>query len=180
MKSFRLILCLILSVLILLSCAGCTTNGNQSKETIWSLHGTWITKTQVSQNVISLSITGSIPADIKPDGTFQVVDLSVYFPDDFPYGGASDHPMSLSGYPAENDSTSVIYWFCGSSRSHKTGLPVPMLIYFSPQKEYGIIVFGDAPDSYLVVYSDLNADIAEILAYFDSFIQISDSSTLIP
>lgn len=175
MKHLRIILCFVLSISLLLLCGGCKDEDpslplEQGHLLDYTFHGTWFSKDQQPHDRFSFSLTGSLPADIQPDGLVHEAKISMDFPENFDYSDASEQLVACYGLSCGNASCSITYWFAGSSKHYENYFPVTMNIFFCPQKEYLMIRYDNDPNNFVLASTNSDVDFMEIYTHFQIFI----------
>ena len=169
MKTLHTILCFVFSVTVLFSCAGCNTKETQID---WSLQGTSVTEDGILRDTIEFSITGNVPTDAAPDGSLQYSELCINWPETFTYANPEEQTFAGNAYISENAEAPVVFVMNGTAHNCVTTLPVGMTLFLCPEKEYIIFQWSDSRDRYMVASTSTDVDPKEIMAHFQTFLDM--------
>lgn len=179
MDKFKRILILVLTVFLLLSCAGC----KQKTQLDYTFYGSWFVDGQLGDETYTFAVEGKIPTNIQPDGpewVEETIEFGVIMPEEFPYYFVDDDESDCIIYRSSSVSCPAHYYVIvrgynrSSSGADRTAFPEIVEIHICPQEEYIVVGFVGKSGKYLIGAADANVSLEEVAEHF-SFIHTSPS-----
>lgn len=116
-------------------------------------------------DMLNVSLTGTIRDVPNSQDELRVV---FSFPDSFPYQLDTNDPCYISTNRTQNILPYLYIGHCDAYNRH-TGTSTRCIFALSVEKSCLIMLFEDAPNSYLTAAAD--ADAQQLLTYFDEFLE---------